>query len=169
MILRTFLLISAAAAYGAICPLQAQGTAIAASVTRTYLFSPVGLGGTETASITVVNTATASATAAAAPSCTGTISFLNASGEIGTATSFTLAAGQFKTVTLPFSSSGLTGLRGEIEGQVSLTVPSTPTACSLAFSFETYDTTTGATHVVLSSSLANSFLPIPPIVAPGER
>jgi hypothetical protein len=89
------------------------------------------------------------------PSCSGTISFSNANGAIGAPTSFTVGSEGFKTVTLPFASAGLTGNRGEIQGTVSLSISgSTPTPCSLMFSLETYDSTTFATHVVLSNSLS---------------
>jgi hypothetical protein len=145
----------------------AQGT-ITPATTRDYLFPPVGLGSSETVSITVVNTATVSSgtvvTPASAPSCTGIISFFNANGAIGTPVPFTVGSEQFKTVTLPFSSAALTGNRGEIQGKVTLTISTSP--CSLMFSLETYDSTAGATHVILSASLSNSGLigPIGPIV-----
>ena len=99
---------------------------IPTSATRVYVFPPVGLGGGEIASITVVNTATPPtlATGMAAPqpmpSCSGTISFSNANGAIGTPTSFTVGSEGFKTVTLPFASAGLTGSRGEIQGKLRL-------------------------------------------------
>lgn len=174
---RRFLLISAAAVCGGIS-MWGQGAATPTSITRNYLFAPIGLGGSETASITVVNTATASpyvgtsGTQASAPSCTGTISFSNANGAIGTPTPFTLGSEQFKTVTLPFASAGVTGNRGEIQGKVSLTIStSTVNPCSLMFSMETYDSGTGATHAVLSASLASiePVVPILPIVGPGNR
>jgi hypothetical protein len=160
------LLVTVAAA---ISVMSAQGTTTLAS-TRDYLFPPVGVGSSETASITVVNTATASSggtVVTVAPSCTGTISFSNANGAIGTPVSFTVGSGQFKTVTLPFSSAALTGNRVEIQGKVALTISTSP--CSLMFSMETYDSTAGTTHVVLSASLANlgplgPIIPLAPIV-----
>jgi hypothetical protein len=166
MSFRRFLLISAAAVCGAFSPLWAQ--VATTSFTRNYVFPPVGLGSSETASITVVNTAAASTETVVtpAPSCTGTISFANANGVIGTPAPFTLVSEQFKTVTLPFSSAGLSGIRGEIQGMVSLsTSSSTHTPCSLMFSLETYDSTTGATHAVLSNWLVN-LGPILPIAVP---
>jgi len=173
MSFRRFLLISAAAAVcGAFSPMWAQITTSPISITRDYVFPPVGLGSSETASITIVNMATAASggtttTPAPAPSCTGTISFSNANGSIGTPTSFTVGSEQFKTVTLPFVSAALTGNRGEIQGKVSLALStSAPALCSLMFSLETYDSTTGATHTVLSNSLANVG-PRLPIVVPG--
>ena len=174
MSFRRFLLISAAAAVcGAFSPMWAQITTSPIIITHDYVFPPVGLGSSETASITIVNTATAASGGTSttqpppAPSCTGTISFSNANGAIGTPTSFTVGLEQFKTVTLPFASAALTGNRGEIQGKVSLALStSAPTLCSLRFSLETYDSTTGATHTVLSNSLAHVG-PRLPIVVPG--
>lgn len=169
MSFRNFMLISVAALCGAACPIWAQvPTTPIISITRDYVFPPVGLASTETASITVVNTATAASasvgttTSSPAPSCTGTISFSNASGAIGTPTSFTVGLEQWKTVTVPFASAGLTGIRGEVQGSVSLVTSTARTPCSLMFSLETYDSTTGATHAVLSNSLTTlgSILPI---------
>ena len=71
---------------------------------------------------------------------------------------------QFKTVTLPFASAGLTGIRGEIQGMVLLNVSSSP--CALMFSLEIYDSTTGATHAVLNNSLANVAVTPLPIMFP---
>jgi hypothetical protein len=161
MSFRRFLLTFATA----ISAVWAQGTTTPAT-TRNYLFPPVGLGSSETASITVVNTAMASSSGTVVaptpvPFCTGTISFSNANGAIGTPASFTVGSGQFKTVTLPFSSAALTGNRVEIQGKVSLAVSTSP--CSLIFSMETYDSTAGATHAVLSATLANVG-PVGPIV-----
>src|SRR5580704_11685091 len=88
-----FLLMSAAAACGAIAILYGQSPiATPAPTARQYVFPPVGLGSTETASITVVNTA------------------LALSAGLGNAT----------PQSLPFASAGLTGIRGEIQGMVSL-------------------------------------------------
>jgi hypothetical protein len=174
------LLISIGALCGALSTMQAQVTVIPSSFTSTHVFPPVGLGSTETASITVVNTATAESvtattgtstippgTSTTPASCTGTIAFFNSSGQmIGTATSFTVGSQQFKTVTLPFANAGLSGSslangnRGEIQGQVSVTTStSTYAPCSLLLSMETYDSTTGATHAVLTSS------PVLPLIA----
>ncbi len=169
MCFQKFLLISAAAVCGSISAMWAQGTSTPTSFTTDYVFPPVGLGSTETASVTVVNTAkaqttTSTGTMAPAPSCTGTISFASASGTIGTASSFTVGSDQFKTVTLPFTGAGLTGIRGEIQATVSLTTStSMRTPCSLTISLETYDSTTGATHAVLTNSLAAAvpILPVP--------
>lgn len=168
MSFRRFLLTAVIALCGALSSLWAQTTP--ASSTRDYAFPPVGLAGSETASITVVNVATAlssgGTTAPPAPSCSGTISFSNSNGAIGIPASFTVGSEQFATVTLTFASAGLTGDRGEIVGRVALTIPtSTRPPCSLVFSLETYDSTTGATHAVLSNALAIT-QPILPIAVP---
>ncbi len=132
----------------------AQTTTVAPiQLTRTYVFLPVGLASTETAQVNVVNTAVAATSSTTAPSCSGTISFLNASGAvIGTATKFTTASGQIVSATLPYGSIGVAGsARAEIRAEIQLTT-ATPTAntatpaCSLSYSLETFDTTTGATH-----------------------
>jgi hypothetical protein len=166
--------ILAAALCVAVSPLHAQiTTPIFGAATRDYVFPPVGLGSSETASITVVNMAAPSATTSpttgaqpsAAPSCTGTISFSNASGAIGTPVSFTVGAGGFQTVTLPFASAGLNGNRGEILGKVSLAASDTA-PCSLKFSLETYDSTTFATHAVLTNAAATYAQGSPPILIP---
>ena len=84
--------------------------------TRDFRFPPVGIASTETVQINVVNNATASSSGTAA-SCTGTITFTNASGTvIGTSSS------------------------------------SSSAPCALANSLETFDTSSGVTHVFLGGS-----------------
>ncbi|HMD49573.1 MAG TPA: hypothetical protein VKG79_10765 [Bryobacteraceae bacterium] len=118
--------------------------------TRTINLPPAGLGSTETARINVVNVASESSSGTAA-SCTGTISFLNASGTaIGSPATFTVTSGQISSGSLPFSSAGISGVRGEIRGEIQLTLTS-GVPCALAFSFETFDSTTGATHIFLAN------------------
>jgi hypothetical protein len=166
--------IFAAALCVAVSPVRSQiATPITTTGARVYVFPPVGLGSGETASITVVNTAVSSsvasplftsATQQSAPSCTGTISFFNANGAIGTPASFTVGAEGFQTVTLPFASAGLTGNRGEILGKISLAVSSAP--CSPMFALETYDSATFATHAVLSNAVATLAQGSPPILLP---
>src|SRR5580698_193343 len=155
------LLISAAALVATVSPVWSQIATpiVPVSGTRNYVFPPVGLASSETASITVANTATSSSSTGTPPSCTGTISFSNANGAIGTPASFAVGSGGLQTITLSFASAGLTGNRGEIQGRVSLAVSSAtsstaPAPCSLMLSLETYDSTTFATHAVLSHSTA---------------
>ncbi|HTS31883.1 MAG TPA: hypothetical protein VMH81_38700 [Bryobacteraceae bacterium] len=125
-------------------------TSTSTSTTRSFDYPPVGLGSTETAQVNVLNRASASSSGTAA-SCTGTISFVNTSGTtIGTASPFTVGSGQIATATLPFSKAGATGVRTEFVAVVTLTVSSTSNApCELVTSLETYDSTTGATHLHL--------------------
>lgn len=118
--------------------------------TRDFSYPPVGISSTETLQINVLNQDTASSSGTAA-SCTGTITFKNASGTtIGTATSFSVTSGQVFSASLPFSKAGATGTRAEIVGSVQLTSSSAP--CALANSLETFDTSSGVTHVFLTGS-----------------
>lgn len=151
--------------FGALSPLCAQLAITQTNFTRTYVFPPVGLGISETASVTVVNTAISPVTtgivSTPSSSCTGTVSFANATGKIGTPASFTVGSGAFDTIMLLFANAGLTGNRGEIQASVALNVGSSASgACSLSFSLETWDSTTFATHVLLSGSMANPGFPI---------
>jgi hypothetical protein len=128
----------------------AQTTTSSSTTTQTTSFPPVGLASSETAQINVTNLATASSSGTAA-SCTGTISFLSASGTvIGSATSFTAASGVTASVTLPFAKTASTSVRTEVRGVIALTSVS-KVPCSLSTSLETYDTTSGVTHVYLST------------------
>ena len=121
--------------------------------TRTLTFPPVGLGSTETAEVNVVNVASNSSNGTAA-SCAGSISFLNASGTtIASATTqFTVTSGQIFSAHLPFANSGGTAPRTAIRGSAQLTSPTgnPHPPCDLQVSMATYDTSTGATHVVLT-------------------
>lgn len=88
----TSLLMGAAAVCGAFFPLWAQVTTVPTSITRSYVSPPVGLGSSETASITLVNVASSTAVEPA-PSCTGTISFSNPNGAIGNSDALHVGAG----------------------------------------------------------------------------
>jgi hypothetical protein len=131
--------------------LFAQTTTTSGTFTRTQNFPPVGLAASETMQITAVNIAAASSSGTAA-SCTGTISFLNSGGTvIGTATAYTLGTNQLKSVSLPYASAGATG-RTEIRGVLTQTVTSgSDVPCELLVSLETYDTSTGVTHIYLTA------------------
>jgi hypothetical protein len=121
---------------------------------RVSSFPPVGLGSSETAVISVVNLATDTTTSKA--SCTGTISFVNASGvTIGAATTYTVTAGQIFSAKLPFASSGGASPRAEIRGvvQVNAITTSPRPPCSAQFTMETYDTATSATHTLQTMSV----------------
>jgi hypothetical protein len=141
-----------------ILPLAAIGTLLASSAiaqttttsaTRSFDYPPVGLAGSETLQINVVNSATASSSGTAA-SCTGTISFTSATGAaLGTAASFTVTSGEIFSATLPFAKTAAAGTRTEVVGIVSVTNAS-GTPCGLRTSLETFDTATGVTHVYLA-------------------
>lgn len=133
------------------------------SFTRDYNFPPVGLASTETAQINVVNIApVATATTTETPACAGTVTFTNASGAvIGKSTSFTTTGSQVTSVQLMFSQLQLssTDVRGEFVASVQLTHSLAVAApCSLVFSLETFDSTTGATHVYLGNSATGTAL-----------
>lgn len=132
------------------CAAGAFAQTSSTTTTREMTFPPIGLAGSETAQINVVNVAAPSSSGTAA-SCTGTISFLNASGAvIGSATNFTVTSGQISSASLPFAKTAASG-RTEVRGVVALTESSTSTApCDLQISMETFDTSTGVTHVYLS-------------------
>jgi hypothetical protein len=134
----------------------AQGTTGSTTFTENFSFPPAGLALTETAQVNLTNIAAASSTGTAA-SCTGSVSFVNSSGAtIGTATNFTVGTGQIFSVSLPFARAAASGNRTEIRAVVTHTgtVPSTA-PCSLVFSFETYDTSTGVTHVFLGNAASD--------------
>jgi hypothetical protein len=137
------------------CGLKAQTTNIA---TRVSTFPPTGLAATETLQVNLVNTASNS-TGGTAASCTGSVSFLNSTGAvIGTAKSFTLTSGQMTSISLPFASAGLTGSRGIVRAVLSLTRTS-GVPCSLVTSLESFDTSSGATHLFLSQGEIGGFGP----------
>lgn len=121
------------------------------STTRNVSLGPIGVGSTETVQINVANLASNSSTGTAA-SCTGTITFNNTTGNaIGTSTSFTVGAGQIFSASLPFGKLTSSTTRTQVIGVIGLTTSSTTrTPCSLHYSLETFDTTTGATHAYLS-------------------
>ena len=137
---------------GAASALCAQTSVLFSNNVRQFSFLPVGLASSETAQINVVNLASKSSSGTAA-SCTGTVSFLNASGTtFATGTSFTIATGETSSVTLPYSATGGSGARVLIRGVVLLTESNSPAApCVLQTSLETFDTSTGVTHLLIGS------------------
>jgi hypothetical protein len=130
----------------------AMGQTTSTPVTRSSNLPAIGLASSETAQINVTNLATTSASGTAA-SCTGSISFLSATGStIGTATSFTVTSGQTFSAKLPYASTAASG-RTVVRGVVSHTITA-GTPCALATTLETYDTTTGVTHIFFVGSEA---------------
>lgn len=135
----------------AISVAYAQPVSTTNTFTRNFSYPPVGLASSETVQINVANLASNPSSGTSA-SCTGSISFVNGSGAtIGTATSFTVASGETSSVSLSYSSTGGTGSRIVIRGIVQLTESRPSTApCSLRTSLETFDATTGVTHLFVS-------------------
>jgi hypothetical protein len=147
---------------GAVTAGLAQPTTTAAAPARQFTFPPVGLASTETAQINVVNLAANSSRGTAA-SCTGNLSFLDSSGAaIASATPFTIASGQIFSASLPYSAAGGSSSRVEIRAKVQVTLPSASNApCGLLSSFETFDTSSGVTHLLVSGGEIGPIGPTP--------
>jgi hypothetical protein len=138
----------------------AQTAPVSATFTRDYSFPPVGLASSETAQVNVVNISIAPIPSGAT-ACSGTITFTNAAGTtIGKATSFTTSGSQVFSTQLNFSQLGVpsSDVRGQFVASVQVTSSFGPSACSLVFSLETFDTTSGVTHVYLGNSATGTAL-----------
>jgi hypothetical protein len=144
------------------------------TVTQTFTFAVIGLASSETAQVNVVNE-NSSTSSQTAPSCSGTVAFLNSSGaNIGSANAFNnLTSGQIFSATLPFSAFGVSSSsRPVFRAVVSLvqTLGGGLLPCSLAVSLETYDTLSGVTHTVLPTAqqvTPASLGPVGPLVPTG--
>jgi hypothetical protein len=126
------------------------------TVTRTFSFAPVGLAPSETAQVTLLNTASNSSSGTAA-SCTGTVAFFtvpngSAGAAIGTATSFTVGAGVSSLVKQAGSGTARQEIRSVITLTATIGVP-----CALEAVLETYDTGSGATHARLDGAQIGGF------------
>jgi hypothetical protein len=144
----------------------AQVSTGTSTFTRSYSFPPVGLASSETAQVNVVNIAAGSTAAnATATTCAGTVTFANASGKtIGTPVSFTTTGSEVFSTQLTFSQLAATGTRGEFVASVQVAGSVAVRAqCSLVFSLETFDDTTGATHVYLGNSAASAVSSLVPV------
>jgi len=144
------------------------------SVTRQSTFAPVGVAGTETIQVNLANTAANAANGTAA-ACNGSVTFLDSTGKAitGSGGTFAVAAGQTVSMSLPGSkipASSTTGTRPEVRVSVSLitTVPH-PAPCALAQSAETFDSTTGATHSLQSSTVPLVSLPLGLAIGGGDN
>jgi hypothetical protein len=147
MLFKRYLLLAAAVA--ACTAATALADSDTTTSTRTSTFAPVGLASSETAQVNLVNLASNSSSGTAA-SCAGSVTFLNPSGTAYVAaTTFTVTSGQIVSVKLPFASTAASA-RTEFRAVVSLTVGGSSAPCELQSSLETYDTTTGVTHVFLA-------------------
>ena len=133
------------------------------TTTRQVSFAPVGVALTETMQVNLFNQAAATNNGTA-PSCTGSVSFVDATGKAiaGTGGNFTVASGQTQSVSVlgtKANTSTTTGSRAEVRAVITLNVVH-GTPCSLVDSLETFDSTTGATHVYLLGSVLNE-IPFP--------
>jgi hypothetical protein len=116
---------------------------------QNIVLPPLGFGPTETAQVTLVNTAPSSY------GCDGSVSFYDVAGALlGKAASFTLGTGQNFSVKLPYASTGAAGSSTLVRAEIALSLPSTP-RCELGFSLETYDSATGITHALVSGTAMN--------------
>jgi hypothetical protein len=137
--------------------LFAWGLFLAGASAFAQSLPPFGLATSETAQINLVNTAGPD-TNGTAPSCTGTVTFYNYTGvPIGTSTNFTIGTAQIFSVKLPFSLVTASGSRAVIRAEIAGAIVTTSVLgsvslppCSLKFSLETYDSTTGVTHLFFS-------------------
>jgi hypothetical protein len=144
------------------------GSAFAQSTTFTrtsdFTFAPVPLASTETIGVNLMNMA-ANPNNGNASSCTGSVTFQTAAGAtIGAATPFTLAANASTSVNLAFSSSGLSGIRGLLRAVVATTTTS-GVPCSLSYTLNTFDTSSGVTHIFLVGAAPIS---VQPLTNPGR-
>jgi hypothetical protein len=143
---------------------SAQLPVIPSSFSRTVDLPVVGLASSETAQVNVVNlapsaqpviTAGISASGGATASCAGSIAFYNGSGSaIGSSTSFTIGTGQIFSATLAYSdtSSTATAASGRTAVRAVVTVTESGSPCAPSANMETFDTTTGVTHVHVEGS-----------------
>ncbi len=159
MSIRKFLMTVILGASG-VSALLAQSTT---AVTHQSSFPPVGVALTETIQVNLFNQAAAANNGTAA-SCTGSVAFLDATGKAisGAGGTFTVAAGVTQSISLLGSkanTSSTTGSRAEVRAQISLT-STHGTPCSLVDTLETFDSTTGATHIFLVGSPLNE-IPFP--------
>jgi len=152
-----------------ICMFAAAGWAqvtAAPTFSRSYIFPPAGLSSTETAQVSLVNMAAGSgASSTASASCTGSVTFTDSSGKtVGSAVTYTTTGSQIFSTQLTFSQLGATGTRSEFVASVQQTSSSSSNApCSLRFSLETFDTTTGATHIYLGNTAATAAVGLFPV------
>jgi hypothetical protein len=132
-----------------------SGSAVAqtTSTTRTssYTFPLVGLASNENIEVNLINLA-ANPSNGNAASCTGSVTFATASQGtvIGGASDFTLAAGAVASISPSAASNVITA--GANRVLLKVVVTSTLTSgvpCSLSFTLNTFDSSTGATHVFL--------------------
>lgn len=142
--------------------------------TSTTNLPPIGLAATETVQVNVVNTS-AEPPARTSTSCGGSIAFYNAAGTIiGTATPFTVTPGQIFSAKLASTGGARAVVRAQIMAPIFLSSPESilgglspvlPVlvipACTMTYSLETYDSTTGVTHLFFSGPVIQAVLGLP--------
>ena len=147
---------------------RAQSPSQPATFTRTTVFPPVGLAFSETARVNVANNA-ANPKSGNAASCSGTISFNNASGAaVGSPNKFTVTSGQISSANLTAAELGVdNGSRSEFIASVQLTLaPQTP--CNLTISLETFDSTSAVTHLYLAGGSVGAPSTVEPVLGGGN-
>jgi hypothetical protein len=146
--------------YGSLC----DAIPLVQRTPQNIVLPPIGLGATETAGVNLLNTAPAA-------SCGGSVAFYDGAGTmIGASSNFTVATGQISSIQLPAGSNAL--VRAEITlattpGPVAVLTTLSTAPCALLFSLDTYDSTTGATHALVSGTTSPVGLPgIPKVGLP---
>jgi hypothetical protein len=173
MSLRSNLWIYAIALGGLVVAAPAENTSTTppnktppAPIVRTYVFPAVGFApSSEIVRVTVVNIASKAHNGSDA-ACSGAILFSDATGKpLQAAVDFTkLGTGQIAAVDYPAPQNppppqipGLVLKRGELQGSVQVTIdPAAPAPCSLLLTLEVYDSTTYATHALVTAAVEES-------------
>jgi hypothetical protein len=146
-------------------------TTTTGTITETSNTPPVGLASSETVQVNLVNAASNPSNAnAPAAACTGTVSFLNASGKtIGTPANFSIASGVIYSTSIPFATVGAS-TRTEVRAVITRSITlNANTPCSLQGTIETYDTTSGVTHIYYPNIAIGGPIAIPVAVGPGRQ
>jgi hypothetical protein len=125
--------------------------------------APVGLAASETAQVNIANTAVNSPINGLPAECGGSINFYSAAGTSLSTAFFDVKTGQTSSVTLLYAATGAKGTRTMIRAEITFQVepgvydllgPPFVAPCTALYSFETYDSTTGVTHVFVSGTAA---------------
>lgn len=131
------------------------GSAVAQTTTitrtTTYTFPLVGLANSEGVEVNLINLASNLSNGTAA-SCTGSVTFMNAAAGtvISGATNFTLAANAVASITPSVAGNVVyAGNRALLRVVLETTTTNPGVPCSLASTLTTFDSATGATHVLL--------------------
>ncbi|MDE3164826.1 MAG: hypothetical protein KGN36_03395 [Acidobacteriota bacterium] len=122
--------------------------------------APIGASSSETVQVNIVNPAALAYNVVGyGVTCTGTLTFYNASGApIGTAVSVKVVNAQVFSAKLPYASIGASELHTVVWAAITLTgagsvgsgafPPPSASPCALSTSIEVYDTATGVIHAM---------------------